>query len=158
MESQFIALLVLSYVSVFSQAPLLVLDDRFTQSTHQFKQCYFQLLSNPQCSEIWPPKYLNYRCMSLHLEINFVRFIPHSFFELHIEFWKYFHSLILCSAGRDCYEKVGCYIFCQIALVPFNVAKVFYIGSHMDIQVTVPNHILSSERYLWALCCFIILP
>ena len=138
MESQFIALLVLSYVSVFSQAPLLVLDDRFTQSTHQFKQCYFQLLSNPQCSKIWPPKYLNYRCMSLHLEINFVRFIPHSFFELHIEFWKYFHSLILCSAGRDCYEKVGCYIFCQIALVPFNVAKKRHTGF---LKTKPPNKI-----------------
>ena len=82
--------IVLSYVSVFSLVPLQLLDYRFTQSTHQFKQCYFQLVSNPQCSEIRPPKYLNYRCMSLHLEINFVRFIPHSFFQLHIEFWKYF--------------------------------------------------------------------
>ena len=47
MESQFIALLVLSYVSVFSQAPLLVLYDRFTQSTHQFKQCFFPTIIEP---------------------------------------------------------------------------------------------------------------
>ena len=37
------------------------------QSTHLSKDCYLQLVSNPYRSEIQPPKYLDYRCMTLHL-------------------------------------------------------------------------------------------
>ena len=37
-----------------------------TQSTHQSKDCYPELVSNPPLSEIRPPKQLDYRCMLLH--------------------------------------------------------------------------------------------
>ena len=38
-----------------------------TQSTHLSKDCYPQLVLNPQRSEIQPTKQLDYRCMPLHL-------------------------------------------------------------------------------------------
>ena len=37
-----------------------------TQSTHLSKDCYPQLVPNPNRSEIQPPKQLDYRCISLH--------------------------------------------------------------------------------------------
>ena len=37
-----------------------------TQSNQQSKYCYSQLVSNPHCSEICPPKQLDYRCMPPH--------------------------------------------------------------------------------------------
>ena len=38
----------------------------FTQSTHLSKECYPQLVLNPLCYEIWPPKQLDYKSMLLH--------------------------------------------------------------------------------------------
>ena len=38
----------------------------FAQSTHLLKNCYPQLVLNSHCSEIWPPKCFDYRCMQLH--------------------------------------------------------------------------------------------
>ena len=39
-----------------------------TQSNHLLKYCFLQLVLNPHCSEIQPPKYLQvyYRCMPQH--------------------------------------------------------------------------------------------
>ena len=40
-----------------------------THPTHVSKDCYPQLVSNPHRSEIWPPKWLDYRCMPPHLAL-----------------------------------------------------------------------------------------
>ena len=41
------------------------------KSTHLSKDCYPQLIWNPLCSEIQPPKQLDYRCMPLHPAMMF---------------------------------------------------------------------------------------
>lgn len=36
------------------------------QSTHLLKECYRHMVSDPHCSEILPPKELDYMCMTWH--------------------------------------------------------------------------------------------
>ena len=90
-----------------------------TQSTHLSKDCYPQLVSNPLCSEIRPPRQLGYRCMPLHpaqiqkytfikknpLKCEFLRFlsdrvnicqIPHVSFEMTGQFLLQFFIILHC--------------------------------------------------------------
>lgn len=40
-----------------------------------------------------------------------VKFISDFFLKLHTQFWKHFHTMVLCSVGSD-YYKIGCQTFC----------------------------------------------
>ena len=87
--------------SIYSGSSLCAGLQMVTQSTHLSKGCCPKLVFDPHRSEIRPPKQLDYRCMSQHLEnerIKKKQFLFHVIAMVRFHFRYFSKENIICSS------------------------------------------------------------
>ena len=78
--------------------------------SNKWKPCHGAINSRPRNLRTTLEKYCRFQgnCIQLWKFWQILRFISEFFLKLYIQFWKYFHSMILGRLGKGYCRKIGC--------------------------------------------------